>query len=370
MPIVHRARAPVPLRPGTEGPTLYEATVGVMKIRHFSRNTQSAYLSWIRRYLLFHGRRHPSELAEDDVQQFLSHLATEHDVATSTQHQALCAIVFLYRDVLEQPLLRINDIVRAKRPKKLPVVLTQREVDAVLANMHGVPQLVCELLYGTGMRLFEALNLRIKDIDFERGEIRIREGKGAKDRVTMFPNSLHAKTKTHLERVRQQHVADRSKGLGSVALPGAYGRKNPGAHTELGWQWVFPAASHYVDRETGERRRHHVDASVIQRAMKDAVRHAGVVKPATPHTLRHSFATHLLEAGYDIRTVQELLGHKDVTTTSIYTHVLNRGGHGVISPLDRLWARSGDVGREERAQMHRTPPQRSTARESCRNDEP
>lgn len=328
--------APLPLDPRGGDTTLHAATVGVMRSRHLSRNTQAAYLAWIRRFIHFHHRRHPAQLDETDVQRFLSHLATVHAVSSSTQHQALCAILFLYRDVLGRTLLRMHEIVRAPRRKRLPVVLSQREVALILDRMDGVPRLVCQLLYGTGMRLFEGLALRVKELDFGRGEVLIRAGKGDKDRVTMFPTALHDAMREQLDTVRRQHCADLRRGLGAVALPGAYARKNPSAATDWGWQWVFPAASHYVDTDTGERRRHHVDPSVIQRAMKDAVRRAGIAKAATPHTLRHSFATHLLESGYDIRTVQELLGHKEVTTTAVYTHVLNKGGHGVVSPLDRL----------------------------------
>ncbi len=267
---------------------------------------------------------------------FLSHLATKRRVSASTQNQALNAILFLYREVLHRDLDWLDGIVRAKRPIRLPVVLTREEVQAVLDHMRGVPLLMASLLYGAGLRLLECARLRVKDIDLARGDITVRDGKGQKDRVTLLPGRLRGRLAGHLARVRIQHERDIRRGRGAVALPGALCRKYQGASREWGWQWVFPATRFYRDSETGEPRRHHLHESVLQRAVKDAVRMSGIAKPATCHTLRHSFATHLLEKGYDIRTIQELLGHSDVSTTMIYTHVLNRGGRGVRSPLDDL----------------------------------
>jgi len=257
-------------------------------------------------------------------------------VAASTQNQGLAALLFLYEHVLEQPLNRIEGVVRARRPRRLPVVLSREDVAAVLAELDGDPYLVCALLYGSGLRVLEGLRIRVKDLDFERGESTVRDGKGRKDRITMLPAALYEPLQEHLRRVRRQHEEDLRAALGQAPLPDALARKYPNAAREWGWQWVFPASSHYLDPRTGIQHRHHLHESVIQKAVHEAARRAGLAKPATPHTFRHSFATHLLEDGYDIRTVQELLGHKDVRTTMIYTHVLNRGGRGVRSPLDRL----------------------------------
>ena len=329
-------RSPLGMFPGQPTPRLYDRAVEVLRSRHYSRRTEEAYIHWIRRFILFHNHSHPRELAEGDVNRFLTHLAVKENVAASTQNQALAALLFLYEHVLEQPLERIEGVVRARKPKRLPAVLTRDEVEAVLAQLGGLPRLVCTLLYGSGLRLLEGLQLRVKDLDFGRGEITVRDGKGQKDRVTVLPEALHQPLEDHLRYVREQHEADLRVGLGRAPLPGALVRKYPNAEREWGWQWVFPASSHYLDRRTGIRHRHHLHESVIQRAVHEAVRRAGLAKPAASHTFRHSFATHLLEDGYDIRTVQELLGHKDVKTTMVYTHVLNRGGLGVHSPLDRL----------------------------------
>jgi integron integrase len=269
-----------------------------------------------------------------EVTAFLSSLATRANVSASTQNQAFSALLFLYRDVLEQPLTGLESSVRAKRPMRLPVVLSRVEVAAILRKLRAEPWLMASLMYGAGLRLLECARLRVKDLDFDRGEITVRDGKGRKDRVTLIPAALVSPLRSQLERIRKQHQHDLDQGAGSVALPDALGRKYPTAAFELGWQWVFPATRHHVDRSTGLLRRHHLHESVVQRAFRDAVRAAGLTKPATCHTLRHSFATHLLDAGYDIRTIQELLGHSDVNTTMIYTHVLNRGGRGVRSPLD------------------------------------
>lgn len=302
-----------------------------LRALHYSLRTEDAYVFWIRRYILFHGKRHPRELRGAEAEAFLTALAVERRVSASTQNQALAALLFLYREVLQTELPWLDGITRAKRPVRLPVVLTREEVHAVLALVSGTEGLVLRLLYGTGMRLLEGLRLRVKDIDFSRREIVVREGKGNKDRVTMLPTSLINCMQKQVETTLALHRTDLAQGLGAVHLPEALARKYPGAAREPGWQYVFPAERRAIDPLSGVERRHHL---IEQRAMKAAVRSAGMHKPATPHTLRHSFATHLIEAGYDIRTVQELLGHKDVSTTQIYTHVLNRGGRGVTSPLD------------------------------------
>ena len=275
-------------------------------------------------------------MGEKEIAQFLSSLASESHVSASTQNQALNGILFLYRDVLRKEIGYVDGVVRAKRPHKLPVVLTRQEVKCILAVLDRSDWLMMMLLYGAGLRLMECLQLRVKDIDFTCNQIVVRAGKGDKDRHTMLPTTVKEPLAKHLELIKEQHRCDLERGLGRVALPNALDRKYPNAGKEWGWQWVFPATSHYIDRTTGEKRRHHIHESVLQKAVKQAVQKARIPKPATPHTFRHSFATHLLEDGYDIRTVQELLGHRDVSTTMIYTHVLNRGGRGVNSPADRL----------------------------------
>lgn len=317
-------------------PRLLDEFRRAIQARHYSRRTEKAYATWIRRYVYFHGKRHPKDLGAEEITAFLSHLATDRKVSASTQNQALSALLFLYREVLGFDLPWLDGIVRAKRTVKVPVVLTVREVELVLARMHGAPWLVASLLYGAGLRLLEAMRLRVQDLDFRSGEITVRHGKGGKDRRTMLPTKVAHPLRAHLEIVKRQHEADLAQGAGYVELPAALGRKYPGAALEWSWQWVFPATRHYLHRETGQRRRHHLHESVIQKLVRQAVREAGITKRATSHTLRHSFATHLLEAGYDIRTIQELLGHSDVATTMIYTHVLNKGGRGVRSPLDEL----------------------------------
>jgi integron integrase len=307
-----------------------------IRARHYSPRTEEAYLGWIQRFVASNANRAPEEMGASEVRAFVSGLALHGRVAASTQNQALAALLFLYRDVLRRDLPWMDDIVRAKAPVRLPVVLTPEEVRAILAHLTGAPRLMAALLYGSGMRLLECAKLRVKDVDFGRNEIVVREGKGAKDRVTMLPGSLRIALRRHLERVKRIHERDLRRGAGAVELPWALARKYKTASVEWCWQWVFPATRPYVDAETGERRRHHLHETVLQRAFKDAVRRSGVAKPATCHSLRHSFATYLLESGYDIRTVQELLGHRDVSTTMIYTHVLNRGGRGVRSPADAL----------------------------------
>jgi integron integrase len=303
-------------------------------MRHYSRRTEKAYVAWIRRFIVFHGKRHPREMGEPEVTRFLSFLA-ERQVSASTQNQALSAVLFLYDQVLGRPLAGGHDIVRARRPVRLPVVLSRPEAVLLLSRLHGAVGLMASLMYGAGLRLTECAELRVKDVNFDRGEVTVRDGKGGKDRVTLLPAAVKGPLLDHLTRVKAQHEADLAAGCGSVALPGALRAKYPTAPVEWGWQWVFPATRFYVDEETGERRRHHLHESVVLRAVKEAVKGAGISRPATCHSLRHSFATHLLEAGYDIRTIQELLGHRDVSTTMVYTHVLNRGGRGVRSPLDQ-----------------------------------
>jgi integron integrase len=323
----------IPVRPGSL--KLLDRVRAAIRVRHYSPRTEKAYVGWIRRFVLFHGKRHPSAMGEAEIAAYLSYLAVERAVSASTQNQALNALLFLYREVLDDPVEWVEGVVRARRPERLPVVLTRSEVRCLLAEIHGVAWLVASLLYGSGLRLMEGLRLRVKDVDLVRREIAIRDGKGRRDRVTMLPGRLVHPMERHLARMRLLHHRDLVRGRGTVELPGAMVRKKPGAGREWSWQWVFPATRHYRDEATSEMRRHHFHESAVQRAVKTAVRAAGLTKPASCHTLRHSFATHLLEAGQDIRTIQELLGHRHVSTTMIYTHVLNRGGHGVISPLDR-----------------------------------
>ena len=316
-------------------PRLLDRVRAEIRIRHYSVRTEKAYVEWIRRFILFHDKRHPREMAGEEVSAFLTHLAMERRVAVSTQNQALGAIVFLYRSVLHMPLPELDGVVRARKPRNLPVVLSQSEVQRLLAHLSGSPALAASLLYGSGLRLQECILLRVKDLDFERGELAVWEGKGRKRRRTMLPTSLHGALELQLTRVRQLHGSDLRAGLGEAPLPGALVRKYPNAPKELAWQFLFPSARRMPDPSTGRMQRWHMAPSTVQRAVKQAVRSAGITKRATCHSLRHSFATHLLERGQDIRTVQELLGHRSVTTTMIYTHVLNRGRLGVLSPLDR-----------------------------------
>ena len=305
-----------------------------LRTRHYSLRTEEAYLRWIREYILFFDRRHPSELGAREVSAFVSHLAVGRRVAASTQSQALSALLFLYREVLDLPIEWVDDVERAKAPKRLPVVFTREEVRAVLARLRGEAWLMASLLYGSGLRLMECVRLRVKDLDFARLQLTVRDGKGGKDRVTVLPSPLVEPLRRQLERARALHESDTREGFGRVYLPHALARKYPNAEREWCWQYVFPASKRSPDPRGGAERRHHISETALQKAVRGAVRSAGVGKPGSCHTLRHSFATHLLEDGYDIRTIQELLGHADVSTTMIYTHVLNKGGKGVRSPLE------------------------------------
>lgn len=317
------------LRPG-----LFDEVRRVLRLHHYSIRTETAYVGWIRRYIELNGFRHPRQLGARELETFLSRMAVDGKVAASTQNQALAAILFLYRDVLRQRLDWMEDVIRAKKPRRLPTVLARSEVQGLLAQMDGRPRLLASVLYGTGLRLLECLRLRVKDVDFARNEITVRNGKGGKDRRTLLPRALVEPLQQEIERARTLHAQDLAAGFGMVYLPYALDRKYRNANREFGWQYVFPALNRSVDPRDDVERRHHVSEGSVSRALKQARERAGISKPVTAHTLRHSFATHLLESGYDIRTIQELLGHKDLATTQIYTHVLNRGASGVLSPLD------------------------------------
>jgi integron integrase len=317
-------------------PRLLDQVHEAIRRRYFSRRTEEAYVHWIKRFIYFSGRRHPAALGEVEVTAFLNHLAAERKVAASTQNQALSALLFLYKEVLGRELAWLDGLHRATRPPRLPVVLMRDEVERLLAELQGVRWLIASLLYGAGLRVMECLRLRVKDVDLGYRQILVRDGKGEKDRVTMMPEKLAAPLAAHLARVKSLHARDLEAGFGEVSLPYALARKYPRAGREWVWQYVFPANHRSADPEDGVVRRHHLYDSVPQRAIREAADAAGIAKRVSCHTLRHSFATHLLESGYDIRTVQELLGHSDVSTTMIYTHVLNKGGRGVKSPLDRL----------------------------------
>jgi len=323
-----------------EPPKLLEQVRGKIRLKHYSIRTEQAYVDWIKRYILHFDKQHPKDLGATEVEQFLTHLAVHGKVAASTQNQAKSALLFLYKEILELELPWLDNVERAKIPKRLPVVLTQAEIQQILSHLDGTHHLIVSLLYGTGMRILEVLRLRVKDVDFSRKEILIRDGKGYKDRITMLPLSLIAPLQAHIKRVKTLHEKDLNDGYGAVYMPYALNKKYPYAARDWSWQYVFPSGKLSVDpravEETPQTRRHHIQDQAIQRAVRQAVVDAGLTKPATPHTFRHSFATHLLESGYDIRTVQELLGHSDVATTMIYTHVLNKGGRGVNSPLDAL----------------------------------
>lgn len=318
------------------GKRLLDQVRDVIRTLHYSRRTEDAYVDWARRYILFHGKRHPRDMGKAELEAFLTHLAVDRHVAASTQNQALSALLFLYRQVLGLNFPGLSEVVRAKRPQRLPVVLTRAEVAALLVQCSGTAGLIARLLYGTGMRLLEGVRLRVQDVDLSRREILIRNGKGGKDRVTMLPEALLAPMRQQLDQRKTLFQEDMVKGQACVYLPFALAEKYPNADREWVWQYVFPARRLSQDPRSDARRRHHFDELLVQREVKRAAVAARIDKPATPHTLRHSFATHLLEMGYDIRTVQELLGHADVSTTMIYTHVLNRGGRGVRSPLDLM----------------------------------
>lgn len=307
-----------------------------IRLKHYSIRTEEAYVQWVKRFILFHGKRHPAELGAPEVEAFLTHLAVDGNVSASTQDQARSALLFLYKQVLGKELPWLDNVEQAQKPRRLPTVLDKEEVFALLGELQGVHWLVATLLYGSGLRLMETLRLRVKDVDIKRGEILVREGKGFKDRVTMLPKVAVEALRGHLLQVKHLHAQDLQAGYGEVFLPYALERKYPNTGKEWGWQYVFPSTTLSTDPRSGKVRRHHLADETIQRAIKAACRRAGITKPATPHTLRHSFATHLLQGGYDIRTVQELLGHENVATTMIYTHVLNKGGRGVNSPLDVL----------------------------------
>jgi integron integrase len=330
------AKVSIESPPAVHQPKLLDQLRQAIRMRHYSYRTEKAYTHWVKRYILFHHKRHPVQMGEAEIGQFLSALASDLRVSASTQNQALNALLFLYREVLNKQIGFVDGVLRAKRPHRLPVVLTRQEIRSIFERLDGVDWIMAMLLYGGGLRLMECVRLRVKDIDLSRNQILVRAGKGDKDRHTMFPAAVKESLIEHLERMKRLHDFYLQRGLGRVSLPNALERKYPNASKEWGWQWVFPAGTHFIDRVTGEKRRHHLHESVLQKAVKEAVRNSAVNKPASPHTFRHSFATHLLEDGYDIRTVQELLGHRDVSTTMIYTHVLNRGGKGVFSPADRL----------------------------------
>ncbi len=317
-------------------PKLLDQLRQAMRSRHYSRSTEVTYVHWVKKFIFFHNVRHPKDMAESEINAFLTHLAVKEHVSSSTQNQALCAIIFLYKYVLDRKIGDIGEVIRARKPVRLPVVMTKSEVKAVLENLKDYKWIIAHLMYGAGLRLMECLRLRVQDLDFNQNQITVRDGKGDKDRVTMFPESVKKPLTEHLNKVKKIHESDIANGFGRVLLPDALARKYPNASKEWRWQWVFPQNALWHNVKTGEHGRHHVHETLVQKLVKDAVTKAGLVKRATCHTFRHSFATHLLEDGYDIRTVQELLGHKDLKTTMIYTHVLNKGPSAVRSPADNL----------------------------------
>lgn len=322
--------------PSDQQPKLLDRLRIALRVRHCSRRTEDSYCSWVRRYIFFHNVTHPDDMGEAEINAFLTHLAVDKKVSSSTQNQALSALLFLYRHVLGREVGDLGKVIRARKPKRLPVVMTRAEVKGVLTNLSGDKRLMAALMYGTGIRLMECLRLRVQDIDFSMNEVVVRDGKGGNDRITMLPESLKAPLREHLNQVKKLHERDLEEGWGRVPLPMALDRKYPNAPKEWRWQWVFPQQHRWKNPKTGQQGRHHIDESLVQKAVRNAVSMLGLEKRATCHTFRHSFATHLFEDGYDIRTVQELLGHKDVKTTMIYTHVLNRGPSGVRSPIDGL----------------------------------
>jgi integron integrase len=322
--------------PAPHKPKLLDQLRESLRSRYYSRRTEQTYCQWVKHFIFFHHVRHPAEMGESEINAFLTHLAVQERISASSQNQALSALLFLYRHVLGREIGNLGEVIRARKPTRVPVVLTREEVKAVLSNLTGDKWLMASMMYGAGLRLMECLRLRVQDIDFCRNEITVRDGKGAKDRITMLPESLKQPLRQHLVNVREIHENDLKDGWGNVLMPDALDRKYPNAPREWRWQWVFPQESRWKNTKTGQEGRHHVHETILQRFVRDAVLKAGIIKHAVYHTFRHSFATHLLEAGYDIRTIQELLGHKDVSTTMIYTHVLNKGGHGVRSPVDGL----------------------------------
>ena len=318
-------------------PRLLNQVQDRIRAKHYSIRTEQAYLDWIKKFILYHGKHHPADMGEVEICDYLTHLAVKRKVAASTQNQALSAILFMYKEIIKKDLEEFNDLIRAKRPSRLPVVFTPGETKKIIIQLEGANWLMGHLLYGSGLRIMECVRLRVKDIDFEYKQVVVRDGKGNVDRVTMLPQIITENLKHHLEKIKMLHKRDLDEGFGTVYLPYALERKYRNANRSWIWQYVFPAARRSVDPRSGIEQRHHISETVIQRAVKMAIRNAGITKAGTCHSLRHSFATHLLESGYDIRTVQELLGHKDVRTTMIYTHVLNRGGKGVKSPGDKFF---------------------------------
>ncbi len=319
-------------------PKLLDQVRNLIRLKHYSIRTEGTYVSWIKRYIYFHNKRHPKDMGENEIRQFLTDLAVNRKVAASTQNQAFNALLFLYREVLKQEFNNLGDVVRAKTTRKLPVVYTQSEIRIIINQLEGRNWLMGQTMYGAGLRVMECVRLRVKDIDFGYRQIVVRDGKGRKDRITLLPDIMVDNLKRHLEKVKSIHDFDLKAGFGTVYMPYALERKYKHADRSWSWQWVFPASKRSIDPRSKIERRHHINESVIQKAVKKATRSAGITKTGNCHALRHSFATHLLESGYDIRTIQELLGHKDVSTTMIYTHVLNRGGRGVKSPGDMLWS--------------------------------
>ena len=328
---------PTPQQQNAQKPKLLDRVCAVLRAKHYSYRTEQSYVEWIKRFIYFHGKRHPAEMGENEINEYLSYLAVTRHVAASTQNQALCAILFLYREVLKIEVGDFSDdLIWAKKPQRLPEVFTQEEVQAILSRLEGVYWLMGMIMYGAGLRLIECLRLRVKDIDYSYKKITVREGKGAKDRITMLPEIIIPKLQQHLQKIKKQQDKDIKDGFGTVEMPYALAKKYPNAERDWGWQYIFPASKISTDPRSGIRRRHHLDPSAVQKAVKKAKNAAGINKHASCHNFRHSFATHLLEAGYDIRTLQELLGHEDVNTTMIYTHVLNKGGMAVRSPADML----------------------------------
>ncbi|MBN4054506.1 integron integrase [Nitrospira defluvii] len=322
-------------RVATQKPKLLDQLRDVIRLRHYSIRTETAYTQWVKRFIFFHNKRHPKEMGRLEVEAFLTDLAVNKKVAAATQNQALNAIVFFYREVMHREVGLLEDVVRAKRPERIPVVFSRKEAEKVLDQLDEVNRLMAGLLYGAGLRLMECIRLRVKDVDFSSNQITVRDGKGHKDRVTMLPNTTIAPLQSQFKKAKALHDLDLQEGFGALYLPYALDRKYPNANKSWGWQYCFPAKKRSIDPRSAMVRRHHISETVLQRGVKMAIRDAGIYKPASCHTFRHSFATHLLEDGYDIRTIQELLGHKDVQTTMIYTHVVKQGGLGVRSPLDR-----------------------------------